>query len=111
MNPIKTVSTKPIVVMNCFYCKKELRGHAYKADSYYLMCHDCKCKHITRNGILISLSLYDNSYSITLNFVENTSTLSESIISGGSQVYTSKGVAPITPQNIRNKIKTWLIMQ
>jgi len=109
MIPIKTHSSKTSnLSIECFYCKKELKGHRYLESSYYLMCSGCRCKHIVRNGTLISLSLYDNSYSITLNFVENISTLNAP---GGTQVYTCQGCAPITPQNIRNKIKTWLIMQ
>lgn len=98
----------------CFYCKKDLKCTQWvNSIITYSWCSDCNSEQLASNGKITRLSLKtalnDTYYVITLDFIDNTSILTK--LGTTTPIYSHDGCVPITPQNIRNKIKTWLIMQ
>jgi len=103
-------TNKGIKLFRCLYCNDNIKAHFLSETRCYFYCKICKCQFINQHDILVEIDIKTkiNSkfYTVKLDLAKNRTNLVS-----GHIIYSCDECVLVTPQNINNKIRMWLLMQ
>lgn len=106
-NRLQDMKKKVII---CLYCQDNIKCNLLSDSKSYYYCENCKCHYIVQKDILVKLTLStkinDKHYGVELDLVKNKTNLVNNVI-----IYSYDECLAISPQNIKSKVQTWLLMQ
>lgn len=97
--------------MKCRFCEGNMTIRQLSSGSDYCWCDNCKCSYMFHGNTLTQLALnsyvHNKYYTVSVNYINGTSQLSHF---GGGIIFSTDKCVEITPQNVHNKIRTWLVL-
>lgn len=96
--------------MNCKYCSNKCSDWVFSH-----ICYFCKARYYINNAnniytIEIDCKVKEKTYTVSLNLKNKESTIYDKIENGKSKkIYKTNHILEITPANIAEKLKTYLL--
>jgi hypothetical protein len=101
---------KEISLFDCLYCQDNIKPHYLSETRDYFFCKSCKCHFIRQDNILVKIEIdtiiNDKNYTVQLDLIKN-----KTLLICGYVILSFEQCLFISPTNINNKVKTWLMFK